>query len=160
MTTKKPSKPVRAGRSDLANPKLYKHWFDEPIRFGDQDSLGHVNNASIATYCESARLDFSRAVGHAPGRNGIGWVLARLVIDYRAELHYPGKVRIGTAVSRIGTSSSTLVEGLYCDDLCAATSEATVVMIDFATRKAVPIPPALRRRLERHLLEKHLIAVR
>lgn len=151
MTTKPAPRAPANGQPDLSDPGLYKHWYEETIRFGDQDSLGHVNNASIATYCESARLDFSHALGHKTGRADITWVLARLTIDYRAELHYPGTVRIGTAVGRLGTSSCTLVEGLFVGKTCVATSKATVVMIGVASRKSVPIPLALRRRLTKHL---------
>jgi acyl-CoA thioester hydrolase len=152
MPSKRATRGDPTGRPDLTDPRLYKHWHEETIRFGDQDSLGHVNNASIATYCESARLDFSRSLGHETGRADMTWVLARLAIDYRAELHYPGAVRIGTAVGRLGTSSCTLVEGLFVGKTYVATSEAAVVMIDMASRKSTPIPPALRRRLTKHLI--------
>ncbi|MBM3599996.1 MAG: acyl-CoA thioesterase [Alphaproteobacteria bacterium] len=136
-----------AGPPDLTDRRVYRHWFDEPIRFGDQDSLGHVNNASVATYCESARLALSQELGYVPGKHGIGWVLARIAIDYRAELHYPGTVNIGTVVSRLGTSSCTLLSGIFCKGKCAATAEAILVMINYTTRKSVPIPQGLRRKL-------------
>ena len=152
MPTKRTVRNNSAGQPNLTDPKLYRHWYDETVRFGDLDSLGHVNNASVATYCESARLDFSHVLGHKTGRADITWVLARLAIDYRAEIHYPGAVRIGTAVGRLGTSSCTLVEGLYVGKVCVATSEATVVMIGVASRKSLPIPPGLRRRLAKHLI--------
>lgn len=152
MPIKRATQNNAAGQPDLTDPRLYKHWYDETIRFGDLDSLGHVNNASVATYCESGRLDFSSTLGHNTGRADITWVLARLVIDYRVEIHYPGVVRIGTAVGRLGTSSCILVEGLYVGRTCVATSEATVVMIGVASRKSVPIPPGLRRRLTKHLV--------
>ena len=37
----------------------------EPItvRWGDVDSMGHVNNAKYFTYCESARMTYFAAVG-------------------------------------------------------------------------------------------------
>jgi acyl-CoA thioester hydrolase len=33
-----------------------------PVRYDDLDTYGHVNNATVATYCEEARIDYFREV--------------------------------------------------------------------------------------------------
>jgi len=40
-------------------------------------------------------------------------VVAHLEIDYRGELHYPGEVRIGLRVLRVGSSSFTMGQGCF-----------------------------------------------
>ena len=37
-----------------------------PVRWGDQDPLGHVNNARFFTYFEQARIDYFDAVLDIP----------------------------------------------------------------------------------------------
>ena len=71
-------------------------WTTDVLRFGDTDMLGHVNNAVFATLCESGRVDFYRKRLDDALPLGAFWVIVRLVIDFRAELHYPGEVRTGT----------------------------------------------------------------
>ena len=36
---------------------MHAHRTDIQMRFGDTDALGHVNNASYASYAEVARLE-------------------------------------------------------------------------------------------------------
>jgi hypothetical protein len=68
------------------------------IRYGDTDRQGHVNNAVFATFFETGRVAFlfDRNSSILPERTML--VIARLVIDFRSELNWPGKVEIGTRV--------------------------------------------------------------
>jgi acyl-CoA thioester hydrolase len=73
---------------------------------------------------------------------GRSFVIARLLIDFRAELLWPGSVNIGTGVVRVGRSSFTLAQGMFNDGRLVATTEATIVMVDKQTRRSTPLPPA------------------
>ena len=44
---------------------------------------------------------------------GASFVIARLEIDFQAELHWPGRVEIGTGVAEIGGRSFHLIQGLF-----------------------------------------------
>ena len=33
-----------------------------PVRWGDMDTMGHINNAKYFTYCESARMSYFAAI--------------------------------------------------------------------------------------------------
>jgi len=77
--------------------------------------------------------------------------VVRLEIDFRAELFYPGQVDIGTRVLSIGRSSFRVGQGIFKGDLCAATAESVMVLMDDATRKAKPLTPQLRQWLEARL---------
>ena len=129
---------------DLADKGVYRYWNRHVIRFADLDPAGHVNNVAYAQYFESGRVAFWRDAGRAVAAPGATGVIAHLVIDYRAEMDFPGEVEVGTRVLSLGNSSCRMGQGLFRDGACVATSEAVSVLIDVATRRATPLPDALR----------------
>jgi len=110
------------------------------IRFSDLDRQGHVNNAVFATFSEMGRVAFMYDPERPLAIEGRGFVIARLLIDFRAELFWPGTVDIGTGVLKVGRSSFTLAQGLFNSGRLVATTEATIVMIDKETRRPTPLP--------------------
>lgn len=135
------------GRPDLTNRALFPHWTTEKIRFQDIDRLDHVNNVAFATYAESGRVEFVEAVTPTALQRSSApfWVIARLELQFRAQAHFPGEIRIGTGVLRIGTSSVTLGQGMFCGDRCVVTTESVVVLLDPSTGRGSPLPdPAIK----------------
>jgi len=118
------------------------------IRFGDLDPQGHVNNTVFATYFETGRVTLLRGPKDLLNPPGATSVLAQLDIRFLREMHWPGAVEIGTATIRIGRSSYTFLQAIFHEGECAATAEATMVMIDAATRKARALPEEVIARLE------------
>jgi acyl-CoA thioester hydrolase len=118
------------------------------IRFGDLDPQGHVNNTVFATYFETGRVMLLREPGNELGAPGATTVLARLDISFLREMHWPGTVEIGTGTTKIGRSSYSFLQAIFHEGECAATANATMVMIDRATRKARPLPDEVVARLE------------
>ncbi len=137
---------------DLTNPELYTHWVDENVRFSDTDQAGHVNNTAITKYVESGRLHFDFDV-ISGAKEGIdepfGMILANLTVNYLQESYFPGKLRIGTRLIRIGNSSLTTAHGLFRESGCFATS--TCVMVNKVGGASRPFGPKMRARLERLL---------
>lgn len=132
---------------DLADERAFEHWTVEKIRFQDVDRQDHVNNVNFAVYAESGRLEFLHAIAPDPGADpgaGAFWVIARLTIDFRAQLRYPGEVRIGTRVLSLGRTSVTLGQGLFAAGVCVATAESVLVQVDPATGRGVPLTDAQR----------------
>lgn len=126
----------------------YRHWAHDKLRYSDMDSQGHVNNAVYATFFETGRVTLFRDRDQqllGPDEN---IVIVRVEIDYRAELHYPGTVDIGTRVLGIGRSSFRLGAAVFDGERCIATSEAVIVLMDETTRQARPLSPRLRAWLE------------
>ena len=74
----------------------------DTIRFADCDPQGHVNHAKFATYMETSRAAIIRDPAYPLLVEGATSVMARLEINYLHELHYPGTVEIGSAVTDIG----------------------------------------------------------
>ena len=120
-------------------------WSEDILRFNDTDAFGHVNNAVFATLAESGRLGLFRDHLDAHRSADSFWVIARLLIEFRAELHYPGRVRVATWVTRIGRTSLGLAQGFLAGDVLAATTEGVVVLMDGPTRRPMPLPEGLRR---------------
>ena len=111
------------------------------IRYSDLDRQGHVNNAVFATFSEVGRVAFMYDPERPLASEGRSFVIARLQIDFRAELFWPGSVEIGTGVVRVGRSSFTLAQGMFSKGQLVATTEATIVMVDKETRRSTPLPP-------------------
>ncbi|WP_244445295.1 thioesterase family protein [Microvirga sp. BSC39] len=112
------------------------------IRYADLDRQGHVNNAVFATFSEVGRVAFMYDPARPLATEGRSFVIARLQIDFRAELFWPGSVDIGTGVVRVGRSSFTLAQGIFNEGRLVATTEATIVIVDKETRRSTPLPPA------------------
>ncbi len=110
------------------------------IRYSDLDRQGHVNNAVFATFSEVGRVAFMYDPDRPLASEGRSFVIARLLIDFRAELLWPGSVDIGTGVVRVGRSSFTLAQGIFSKGQLAATTEATIVLVDKETRRSTPLP--------------------
>jgi acyl-CoA thioester hydrolase len=99
------------------------------IRWRDCDPYGHVNHAVFLTYLEEVRDEW--LIG-AVGDDALGYVVARVEIDYRRELTQ----RDDTVVARIeldslGTSSVRTVEALLAGNgEIAAEAKAVLVACD------------------------------
>jgi acyl-CoA thioester hydrolase len=112
----------------------------ETLRFADTDRNGHITSSVFAICCQSGRLGLLSDPAQKLTPRSSQFVLARLVLDYRREMHWPGTGEVGTRVERIGRSSITLVQGLFQNDCCVATAQSVAVLMDATSRRACPIP--------------------
>lgn len=119
----------------------------DKIRYADTDRQGHVNNAVFATFLETGRVEIIYDPEIALARPGSECVIARLELDLRAELRWPGTVQIGTRVIAVGRSSVRLEQGLFQDGRYAARAETVIVLIDMQSRRATPFSDAALERL-------------
>ena len=138
---------------DTTRAETFRHWTPVTLRFSDQDSMGHINNVSYGAFVEAGRNAFVTQYLKPDTHPGIDFVLARVTIDFRAEMHYPGTIDVGTCIKRIGNSSITIGTGIFKDGVLHATAESTNVFIDLGTRKSCPVPGDIRSELERLLVE-------
>jgi acyl-CoA thioester hydrolase len=122
----------------------------EKLRYADTDRQGHVNNAVFATFLETGRVemlltgDFDMV-----GEDG-AFVLARLLLDYRREVNWPGEVEIGTRAASLGRSSLRLEQAVFQDGECVATAESVVVLTDVKTRRSKAFSEEARAFLSAH----------
>ncbi len=123
-------------------------WVVDVLRFGDTDAFGHVNNSVFSVLCESGRVHLFATRLRSTLPPGAIFSIARLTINFRAELHYPGEVRTGTWFTKLGRTSVTVEQVLISNDRVAATAEGVCVLVDAATRRPMPWPNATRQGVE------------
>jgi acyl-CoA thioester hydrolase len=109
------------------------------VRFRDCDAMGHVNNAVYSTYLEEARIG---VLG-----NLSSFILARVEIDFRAELRIGEEIEVRTRCSRIGTKSFDLEHVIAAGDRVVAEAKSVLVAYDYDLGTSVPVTDELRRRL-------------
>lgn len=112
--------------------------FDK-VRYADTDRQAHVNNAAFSTFLETGRVELLYNPERPLAAGQAAFVIASLTLDFKAEITWPGRVEIGTAITRIGTSSIRLTQGLYQGERCVATAETVIVQMDERTRRASPL---------------------
>ncbi|MBV8092576.1 MAG: acyl-CoA thioesterase [Acetobacteraceae bacterium] len=132
----------------LTERASFSHWTAEIARYGDTDRQGHINNAIFATFLESGRVDLLFDPEKPLAPDGCSFVIVRLLIEFRAEMHWRGPVEIGTAVLGIGRSSFRVGQGIFQDGQCTATGESVLVLMDDNTRRSTPLPEQTRARLQ------------
>ena len=69
------------------------------VRWRDVDALGHVNNATIITYLETARTELWRE--RFGGGSEIPFVVARVEVIFRRQIRLDDEVRVGLRVADI-----------------------------------------------------------
>jgi acyl-CoA thioester hydrolase len=120
------------------------------IRWRDVDAYGHVNNAVYLNYLEEARDAWVQAVLGAVSGSTWDFVLARVEIDFRAELTQDdGAVVVRCTLDRIGNSSVGTREMVRKQDgTISAEARSVVVARDPGTGRSRPLTDAEREALE------------
>jgi acyl-CoA thioester hydrolase len=131
--------PPQTSRRPELRLEDYPYRLSDNVRFGDLDPNQHVNNATYATYFETSRVSLIRDPKFGLMPAGLSWVLAHLAIDFRAEVHWPGEVELGLAVSRIGRTSVTYDQAVFNNGRCAASAVAITVLVDLKSRAPMPL---------------------
>ena len=122
----------------------FRFWTQEKLRNADTDRQGHINNAVIGTFFEAGRIEVLDDPAIAEVRSACGIVVAKQTIVYRKELYFPGTVRVGTRVRRIGRTSFEFEQTLLAVNGEVASAESTCVLIDRASRQPIAVPDAMR----------------
>ena len=119
----------------------FPHVRRERVRFRDCDAMGHVNNAVYSTYLEEARIDVVGSLS--------AFILARVEIDFRAELRAGEEIEVGSRVGRVGTKSFDLEHEIRAGERLVAEAKSVLVAYDYELGSSVPLSDELLGRLER-----------
>ncbi len=122
-------------------------------RFCDTDAMGHINNTVVPVWFLEGRESILRIFNPNLSTEEVSLVLAKIEIEYLEETFFGKPVEIRTYVLRIGISSILVGQEAWQEGTLTATGTATMVNFDKHTRKSVPIPADVKKRLEPHLLE-------
>jgi len=121
-----------------------------PIRWGDMDAMGHVNNTLYFRFMEQARISwFEALIPEDEAWQTTGIVIVNASCNYKRPITYPGNVEVKVLVGPPGGSSVPTFYELRvdADPLPYADGAAVVVFVDMKTQKPARIPDRIRERL-------------
>lgn len=134
-------------RFTLPAAKKLTHETLIPIRWGDMDQMGHVNNTIYFRYFEIVRLDWLFSVGATTDPGGCGPVIINAFCNFLRQLEYPGEVRARHYVANPGrTSFDTYITLERSDEpgVIYAEGGSKTVWTDYRAKKSAPLPDWLR----------------
>lgn len=127
--------------------------FTETIdpRFAETDALGHINNTVVPVWFEQAREPIFRFF--VPSMKPAEWnlIIARIEVDYVAQLEFGAPVEVRTWLSRLGNSSMTVSQEVWQQGRCGARGKAVMIHFDYRQQRSLPIPAAIRESLTSYL---------
>ena len=118
-----------------------------PIRWGDMDAMGHVNNTLYFRYLEIVRIDWLRSISAEPNPSGHGPVIVNAFCNFYKQLEYPGDIRVKMYASDPGRTTFetwATIERVDQPGVIYAAGGATTIWVDFPQQKAESLPDWLR----------------
>ncbi|RYF34895.1 MAG: acyl-CoA thioesterase [Comamonadaceae bacterium] len=134
-------------RIDIPDRKKLVFEMTIPIRWGDMDAMGHLNNGSYFRYLETARIDWFQSLGVDPSPGGEGIVIVNAFCNFYKQLEYPGNVLLKMYTSdpaRTTFETWGIMARADAPDVICAAGGATTIWVDFPKQKALPLPEWLR----------------
>ena len=134
-------------RFHIPAEKKLVHEMVIPIRWGDMDAMGHVNNTLYFRYFEIVRLDwYFRACGGYKLENE-GVIIVNAFCNFLRQLEFPGDVQARLYVANPGRSSFDTYLTLERTDepgVIYAEGGAKTVWARYDAKKSSPMPEWLR----------------
>ncbi|RMZ87038.1 hypothetical protein DV736_g5741, partial [Chaetothyriales sp. CBS 134916] len=129
-----------------------------PIQWGDQDSMGHVNNVQYVRWCETGRTNWTRQYGkyidtaHRQQWNdlltsrGIGLILKSITVDYKFPMTWPDRISVYHKLRCRPTEStqSMMLDVVILSEAkqrLAARALEDVVLYNYQTATKTSLPP-------------------
>ena len=117
------------------------------VWFSDTDAQGVVYYGRYLPYFDHARVEYHRHLGlFGLGRGEQEFVMRASHVVYEAPAVFDDLLQIFIRTKRIGTTSVTSDCAAYrvSDDELMCTAEQTMVLVDIAGRRPVPVPDEYR----------------
>jgi acyl-CoA thioester hydrolase len=135
----------------MAEERRLAHIERIPIRWGDMDAMGHVNNTVYFRYMEQARISwFAALVPKGEAWQSTGIVIVNASCNYKRPITYPGTVEVRLEVGAPGGSSvptyyeMRVIQGEMRDPAPYADGAAVVVFVNMKTQRPARIPDGIR----------------
>ncbi len=130
--------------------RVLVHTSIQPVRWGDMDALGHVNNTVYFRYMEQARIEWLYALAQegVGFLSGTGPVIVNASCTFMVPIVYPGDVEVRMYLAEPGRSSIGSHYELDCAGKRMAEGDAKIVWIDLASGRSVPLPDQVRAKLD------------
>jgi acyl-CoA thioester hydrolase len=117
------------------------------VWFSDTDAQGVVYYGRYLPYFDHARLEYHRHLGlRALWQGEHEFVMRAMTVEYEAPAVFDDLLEVFVRTARIGRSSVTAECAAYRvdDDLLMCTAVQTLVLVDVADRRPIPVPDAYR----------------
>jgi acyl-CoA thioester hydrolase len=138
-------------RFHLPEHKKLVHAAVMPLRWGDMDAMGHINNTLYFRYMEVARLEWIYQIGAVASPGGQGPLIVNAFCNFLRQLEFPGDIRVAMFVANPGRSSVETYHTIERTDepgVVYAEGGARMVWADHAAKKSTAMPDWFRAHLE------------
>ncbi len=124
-----------------------------PLRWGDFDALGHVNNVRYLDFMQDARVSMVHEFGlPTSSLTEIGHLVARNEIDYLKPIGMNDQeIAVEIWISRFGGASYDLEYAMTdaAGALCAR-AKSVMVTVDMASEAVIRVPDEVRSGMEKY----------
>jgi acyl-CoA thioester hydrolase len=134
-------------RIEIPEEKKLVYEMITPIRWGDMDAMGHVNNTVYFRYMETIRMDWFLRLGYVPSPQGNGPVVVNAFCNFYKEFCYPGDIHLKLYLSeptRTTFESWTTMSMSGEPDQINAAGGATVMWVNFSLKKSTNLPQPIK----------------
>ena len=122
-------------------------------RFGDTNYRGHINNATLALWFETARNPFLRIF--VPDLNvkmeTFPLIMAHTDYDFMEPLFIKYEVEIRSWITHIGSKSFTVYHEAWQKKRLCVHGSAVIVHYDFNIKQSIPLPDDKKKSLKTHM---------
>ena len=139
---------TRTGTANLTEMKGYPFSCQIQVRWRDLDAFGHVNNATFASYLETARTDVWTTLFGSRDALCIPFFVKRLEIKYKRPINLDDEVRVWLRVSETRGASFTFDYVVEAGGEVAAEAVTLLACVDKKSGRPVPIDSEVRAALE------------
>lgn len=130
-------------------PGKFQYRCEIPVRWGDQDAYGHVNNALYMRYLEEARVQLLADLGDTLS-GAIAPVVINVGCTFLKPIVYPATIVVDCYIGDIGRSSFMVNYRLHTKDdagIICSEGYSKVVWMDHSSGRSVPLPETIRARI-------------
>lgn len=136
-------------------PTYWVYSCEIPVRWGDMDAYGHVNNTVYFRFLEEARVQMLADWGAGDIHNStIAPVIINAGCTFLRPIDYPNTVKVDCYIGQLGRSSVMTYYKVYTvanPEIVTTEGYAKTVWMDQSTGKSAPIPDPIRARLEQFM---------
>ena len=119
-----------------------------PIRWGDMDAMGHVNNTVYFRYAEQVRIEWLESLGFPASKAcEQSPVIVNASCTFLLPLTYPGTVEVRMYTGHAGRSSLPTYFDMrpLGDEKIYAEGAAKIIWMNPGIGKSIPLPDVMRR---------------
>lgn len=115
-----------------------------PVRWGDMDALGHVNNTLYFRYFETVRMSWFESLVHSGvAKDNDGIVIVDNNAEYLVPIVYPADAVVRMAGHSPGRTSFVSAYTITVNEKLMTRGNARIVWINQLEMKSAPLPHAL-----------------